>query len=244
MHLPHVDRVINWNNTAHTGAVFVSWDTCMFTWVWGGVGCVWYCRYLGKKVAKRKIRKMNEKKFVFDWEGSEDTSVDYNPIYSGKHEAQLFGRGHIAGIDVVSQKKLKSKFYDDLLQTRRTREEKCVCRCYFSVCCSLVLGVVVYCSSIPCFLVYCSLFYCQLVVCYFDFCHCSFLVVNCSLFCVFLSIVLFFCVTWSIVLVFFPVPARYPLVVCRGVCCRPCYLAVLLTVSVSVYLCICVSLPM
>ena len=51
---------------------------------------------------------MNEKKFVFDWDGGDDTSVDYNPIYANKHEVQLFGRGNIAGIDVASQKKVGS----------------------------------------------------------------------------------------------------------------------------------------
>lgn len=71
-----------------------------------------------------QIRKMNEKKFVFDWDHAEDNSQDYNPLYSKKHEAQLFGRGHIAGIDVVSQKKEKSRFYEDLLEKRRTEEEK------------------------------------------------------------------------------------------------------------------------
>lgn len=81
-------------------------------------------RYLGGKKKERRVRKMNEKKFVFDWDHGEDTSTDYNPIYSSKHEAQLFGRGHIAGIDVVSQKKVKSQFYDELLEKRRTLEEK------------------------------------------------------------------------------------------------------------------------
>jgi ATP-dependent RNA helicase DDX23/PRP28 len=81
-------------------------------------------RYLGGKKKERRVRKMNEKKFVFDWDHGEDTSTDYNPIYSSKHEAQLFGRGHIAGIDVVSQKKVKSQFYDALLEERRTIEEK------------------------------------------------------------------------------------------------------------------------
>jgi ATP-dependent RNA helicase DDX23/PRP28 len=81
-------------------------------------------RYLGSRNKKRRIRKMNEKKFVFDWDAAEDTSVDYNPLYINVHEAQLFGRGSIAGIDVVKQKRDKSKFYDDILEQRRTREEK------------------------------------------------------------------------------------------------------------------------
>ena len=43
-------------------------------------------RYLGIKEKKRKIRRMNEKKFVFDWDRDEDTSKDYNPIYANRHE--------------------------------------------------------------------------------------------------------------------------------------------------------------
>lgn len=81
-------------------------------------------RYLGARHKKRKIRKMNEKKFVFDWHAEDDTSTEYNSLYQRPHEAQLFGRGHIAGIDVVKQKKEKSKFYDNMLEDRRTKEEK------------------------------------------------------------------------------------------------------------------------
>ncbi|XP_065053585.1 probable ATP-dependent RNA helicase DDX23 [Rhopilema esculentum] len=81
-------------------------------------------RYLGIVKKKRKIRRLNDRKFVFDWDAGEDTSADYNPLYSKKHEVQLFGRGHIAGIDVKSQKKTQSQFYDDLLEKRRTEVEK------------------------------------------------------------------------------------------------------------------------
>ena len=67
---------------------------------------------------------MNDRKFVFDWDAGEDTAVDYNPIYKEKHQIQLFGRGHIAGIDINKQKKDQSKFYPDLLDERRTENEK------------------------------------------------------------------------------------------------------------------------
>ncbi len=49
---------------------------------------------------KKKIRRLNDRKFVFDWDAGEDTSVDYNPLYKERHQVQLFGRGHIAGIDI------------------------------------------------------------------------------------------------------------------------------------------------
>ncbi|ORX87426.1 P-loop containing nucleoside triphosphate hydrolase protein [Basidiobolus meristosporus CBS 931.73] len=81
-------------------------------------------RYMGGERRKRKIRKMNEKKFVFDWDANEDTSKDVNPIYSDRHGAQMFGRGHIAGIDIVEQKNARSEFYQELLEKRRTDDEK------------------------------------------------------------------------------------------------------------------------
>jgi len=81
-------------------------------------------RYLGIIKKKRRIRRMNDRKFVFDWDAGEDTSDDYNPLYSEKHEVLLFGRGHIAGIDVKAQKKAQSKFYEELVEKRRTDLEK------------------------------------------------------------------------------------------------------------------------
>ena len=39
-------------------------------------------------------------------------------------KVQLFGRGHIGGIDVKQQKKDTGKFYGDLLEKRRTEVEK------------------------------------------------------------------------------------------------------------------------
>lgn len=73
---------------------------------------------------KKKIRRLNDRKFVFDWDAGEDTSVDYNPLYKQKHELQFYGRGHVAGIDVKQQKKDQSKFYGELLEQRRSIIEK------------------------------------------------------------------------------------------------------------------------
>lgn len=81
-------------------------------------------RYLGLIKKKRRVRRLNDRKFVFDWDASEDTSVDYNPIYKERHTVQFFGRGHVAGIDLKSQKKEQSKFYGELLEKRRTLAEK------------------------------------------------------------------------------------------------------------------------
>lgn len=40
---------------------------------------------MGKEKVKRHIRRMNEKKVVFDWEMTDDTSQDVNPLYANKH---------------------------------------------------------------------------------------------------------------------------------------------------------------
>lgn len=49
---------------------------------------------------KRRIRRLNDRKFVFDWDAGDDTSQDYNFLYKDRHTVQFFGRGHIAGIDI------------------------------------------------------------------------------------------------------------------------------------------------
>lgn len=81
-------------------------------------------RYLGIIKKKRRVRRLNDRKFVFDWDAGEDTSNDYNFIYKERHHVQLFGRGNIAGIDIKEQKRKQSKFYGDLLEKRRTDAEK------------------------------------------------------------------------------------------------------------------------
>uniref|UniRef100_A0A0K8SG94 Probable ATP-dependent RNA helicase DDX23 n=1 Tax=Lygus hesperus TaxID=30085 RepID=A0A0K8SG94_LYGHE len=81
-------------------------------------------RYLGLIKKKRRVRRLNDRKFVFDWDASEDTSVDYNPLYKERHQVQFYGRGNVAGIDIKAQKRDQSKFYGDLLEKRRTEAEK------------------------------------------------------------------------------------------------------------------------
>ncbi|KAF9821369.1 hypothetical protein IEO21_00615 [Rhodonia placenta] len=59
-------------------------------------------RYLGVDKKKRKIRKMNDRKFVFDWDEQDDTYNAEAPatVGSQRQGAQImFGRGHIAGMD-------------------------------------------------------------------------------------------------------------------------------------------------
>lgn len=61
---------------------------------------------------------MHERKFIFDWDASEDTSNDYNALYKSRHEVQFMGRGSVAGIDVNQQKKQKSEFYQKMMKQR------------------------------------------------------------------------------------------------------------------------------
>jgi ATP-dependent RNA helicase DDX23/PRP28 len=81
-------------------------------------------RYLGIIKKKRRVRRLNDRKFVFDWDANEDTSNDYNLLYKDRHYVQFFGRGNVAGIDIKDQKRKQSKFYGDLLEKRRTDAEK------------------------------------------------------------------------------------------------------------------------
>lgn len=59
-------------------------------------------RYLGVDKKKRKIRKMNDRKFVFDWDAQDDTFAADSPVAVGstRQGAQvMFGRGRLAGMD-------------------------------------------------------------------------------------------------------------------------------------------------
>jgi ATP-dependent RNA helicase DDX23/PRP28 len=59
-------------------------------------------RYLGVDKKKRKIRKMNDRKFVFDWDVQDDTFAEDSPVAVGSNRqgAQvMFGRGRLAGMD-------------------------------------------------------------------------------------------------------------------------------------------------
>lgn len=46
-------------------------------------------RYLGIVKKKRRVRRLNDRKFVFDWDAAEDTSTDYNNIYKDRHQVIL-----------------------------------------------------------------------------------------------------------------------------------------------------------
>ena len=38
-------------------------------------------RYLGAQKKRKKVRRLADRKFVFDWDTAEDTSSDFNPMY-------------------------------------------------------------------------------------------------------------------------------------------------------------------
>jgi len=82
-------------------------------------------QYLGTKKEKKRIVKPSEKfKFVFDWDASEDTSKDINPIYNVKHEVlPQFGRGLVAGIDPKEQLKERKKYLSEQ-DTASLKDEK------------------------------------------------------------------------------------------------------------------------
>ena len=83
--------------------------------------------YLGKKEKKKQVVKPSEKFskiFQFDWEASDDTSQDLNPIYSSRLSVQpLFGRGYIAGIDLQEQRKTNA-FNKTLVEKRQAEERQ------------------------------------------------------------------------------------------------------------------------
>jgi ATP-dependent RNA helicase DDX23/PRP28 len=64
-------------------------------------------RYLGVQTKKRKIRKMNDRKFVFEWDEQEDTFSSESPSAVGatrQGALVMFGRGHLAGMDDDSRR--------------------------------------------------------------------------------------------------------------------------------------------
>ncbi|KAJ2515343.1 mRNA splicing protein prp28 [Coemansia sp. RSA 1939] len=66
-------------------------------------------RYLvGDQASSRSMRKQGSRKVVFDWDASEDTSRDISDLYENRHHFhQLFGRGHVAGVDEAEQERLR-----------------------------------------------------------------------------------------------------------------------------------------
>ncbi|KAL4101648.1 hypothetical protein PRIC1_005397 [Phytophthora ramorum] len=83
-------------------------------------------QYLGKTVKKKKMVKASEKFskiFQFDWEASEDTSADLNPLYAHRMDVNLlYGRGYRAGVDMREQRK-KNSFLEELSHKRQKEQQ-------------------------------------------------------------------------------------------------------------------------
>lgn len=84
-------------------------------------------QYLGKKDGKKKVVKASEKfskMFQFDWDNEDDTSVEYNPLYKNRNEANLmFGRGYRAGQDLRDQRQ-RNSFVEKLAKKRQNEQEQ------------------------------------------------------------------------------------------------------------------------
>ncbi|KAG9412658.1 hypothetical protein AC1031_015568 [Aphanomyces cochlioides] len=80
--------------------------------------------YLGKKVNKKKVLKASEKfskNFQFDWDMTEDTSTELNPLYKRREVNLLFGRGYTAGVDLREQRK-RNNFVTELARKRQLEQ--------------------------------------------------------------------------------------------------------------------------
>jgi len=79
--------------------------------------------YLGKKKVKKTVIPPSQKfKFSFDWEPTEDTSIELNSLYDSKHKVSLlYGRGFMGGVDRREQRKGNS-FYDELIKNREDND--------------------------------------------------------------------------------------------------------------------------
>ncbi len=79
---------------------------------------------MGLNKEKRRLQKPSEKfrnNFNFEWDASEDTSVDTNPLYANRQSANLlFGKGTVAGFDQQEQEKRELEYEDALRKARKT----------------------------------------------------------------------------------------------------------------------------
>ncbi len=83
---------------------------------------------MGGAKKERKLIKPSEKfkqVFQFEWDASDDTSKDSNPLYSKRANINaLYGRGYIAGIDMREQRK-GSAFMEVLMGLRHEDQRYC-----------------------------------------------------------------------------------------------------------------------
>lgn len=77
-------------------------------------------RYYGVRPEKKQ-RKRTDRKFVFDWDPSEDTSA--RSVNTERHMPQFFGRGHIGGIDIMEQRAEQAKYYKELKRLKLDNQQ-------------------------------------------------------------------------------------------------------------------------
>lgn len=70
-------------------------------------------RYLGLVKKKRRVRRLNDRKFVFDWDAGEDTSLDYNNLYKDRHQVRIFDKKTIVFVIKVMYYILSIKCMDE-----------------------------------------------------------------------------------------------------------------------------------
>lgn len=76
-------------------------------------------RYLGVDKKKRKVRKMNDRKFVFDWDEQEDTLEGGEAPSSSVKAPVMFGRGHLAGMDDGPRERGQDERHTDVMERRQ-----------------------------------------------------------------------------------------------------------------------------
>jgi ATP-dependent RNA helicase DDX23/PRP28 len=84
-------------------------------------------QYLGGRADKRRLVKPSEKfkqVFKFEWDATDDTSTDKNPLYAERAQINaMYGRGYIAGIDMREQRK-SSAFISALVKKRQEEQRR------------------------------------------------------------------------------------------------------------------------
>lgn len=66
---------------------------------------------VSKFSAQKKRNRTTDKKFNFEWNAEEDTTPDYDPIYSKRAEVNIgYGRGRLAGFDEAETEKAAQKY--------------------------------------------------------------------------------------------------------------------------------------
>ena len=84
-------------------------------------------KYLGTIKDKRRVIKPSDKfrqVFEFEWDASEDTSRDINPLYAQRYEPKLlFGKGYMGGVDQEEQRRRYDSKHDSSAKEKEDRDK-------------------------------------------------------------------------------------------------------------------------